>query len=63
MHVGARQKLNVVYLVAIGIASGLVGLFTQSIVVFVICFGILAAAPIHNETIRPKPTKPTRHRS
>ena len=58
----ARKKLNTVYLAGIAVVSAVIGLVTQSIVVFVICFGVLAGLLLHDGTIRRKPMKPTRQR-
>ena len=54
---GARQKLNSVYLTIAVFVAGVLGLVTQSIVVFVICLGVLAGALLHDGTIRPGRTR------
>ena len=39
-----------------GLLSGFLGLATGWLVVFLICFGLLAAVYLHDGTIRLKPT-------
>ena len=54
---GARVKLNAAYFGGIGILSGFLGLASGSVVVFLICFGLLAAVYMHDGAIRLKPTR------
>jgi hypothetical protein len=56
-QLGARQKLNSMNLGAAALIAGFLGLMTQSIVIFVICFGVVAAAMIHDGSVRMKPTR------
>ena len=53
----ARTKLNSVYLIIIGTLSVILGIITKSIMMLIVCFGILLAALFHDGSIRPQPTR------
>ena len=52
---GARQKLNSIYLGVAAVIAGFVGLMFKSAWLFVICLGGIAAALLHDGSVRPKP--------
>ena len=54
---GARQKLNSIYIGGAAIVAGFVGLAFKSITIFIICFGGLIATMFHDGSFRPKPTR------
>jgi hypothetical protein len=56
-NLGVRTKLNGAYFIGVGMISGFMGLATGSIIVFLICFGLLAAALLHAGSIRVNPTR------
>ena len=52
---GARQKLNSIYLSGAAIASCFVGLLFNSSAVFILCLGGILAALFHDGAWRPNP--------
>lgn len=54
---GARQKLNTVYLSVAAVCAGFAALLFKSATVFVICLGGMIAAMLHDGTVRPKATR------
>lgn len=50
---GARQKLNTIYLTTALALATLAGLLTQSVIVFCIALALLALANINSGSIRP----------
>ena len=54
---GARQKLNSIYLGVAAVVAAVAGLIFKSIAVFVVCFGGLMAAFLHDGSLRPKAVK------
>lgn len=54
---GARQKLNSVYLCIATFVAGFIGLASKSLWIFVICFGGLVAAMFHDGSLRANPRR------
>ena len=54
---GAREKLNTVYFGIAAFAAGVLGIVTNSIVVFFASLVVLAGVLLHDGTIRPKPRR------
>ena len=52
---GARQKLNSIYLAVAAVIAGFVGLMFKSIWVFIFCMAGIAAALFHDGSVRVKP--------
>ena len=54
---GARQKLNSIYLGVAAVIAGFVGLMFKSAWLFVICLGGIAAALMHDGSVRTSPVR------
>ena len=56
---GARQRLNSVYLIGVLMVAAVIGGIAQSWIVFLVVAGVLTALMVHGADIRFTPT--TRH--
>lgn len=54
---GAREKINGGYFLGIGVIAGFLGLATGSVIVFLVCFGLLAAVTRYDGGIRLTPSR------
>lgn len=59
---GARQRLNSLYLVGVLIIAAIIGTAADSWLVFLLTAAILTGTLIHDGGIRPGPTHPRRFR-
>ena len=56
---GARQRLNSVYMIGVLMVAAVIGGIAQSWIVFLVVAGVLTALMVHGGDIRSSPT--TRH--